>query len=197
MTVANTDSLSEADSLLEQNRFAQARDAYRSALISGFGSRKAIANLGIADNEERLAFWRSLLDRYPQEAEYRTAYVNELMLSGHVSQAMQACTGMLKTSTETRGQLIARLLRLRAAARSGMFDYFVEDFREVWNSGGIVSGFDRLRRTLLEVISGCVETTAISCFEILAKEPLSDGPVGSLIEAKVAELQAMLYILRG
>ena len=125
----NTDNkLSEADSLLEHNQFAQARDAYRSILISGCASRKAIANLGVADNEERLAFWRSVLERFPQDAEYRMGYANELMLSGHLSQAMQACTEMLENSTEMREQLLIRLLRLRAAARSAMLDYFVEDF---------------------------------------------------------------------
>ncbi len=183
--------LSEADALLEQNRFSEAKLAYRAVLESGVASSRAIINLEVAEGEDRLAFLRSLVARYPEEMEYRIAQVNELILAGRADHAIQFCTLMLGKTTELREQLLIRLLRLRAAAQSWRCESYVEDFREVWNAGETVPGFDRMRRTLIESISGCTRVEAIPSFQALAEGRIVSEALVQFIQAKVTELRAL------
>lgn len=190
MTDRDTNLLA-ADSLLDENRFAEARDAYRSVLIAGHVSPRALGNLCVAETEERLAFRRLLSSLFPEDVECRLTEVAELISSNRAAHALRSCTELLEKTSSPKEQSLVRVARLRAAARCGDFQFFAEDFRAVWGAEATVEGMRRFRSGLLELVSGITDKRAIPVLRAMAADQLGTDSRFGFLAAKAAELEAL------
>jgi hypothetical protein len=115
-----------------------------------------------------------------------------MIAGGRSAHVVRHCTALLSERSDPRERALVRLLRLRAAAKCGDFDTFVDDFQEVWNAGNAVQGIERLRPGILDIVSGCTDAAAISGLEMLAREPFASDAIARLMQAKVIELKALV-----
>jgi hypothetical protein len=106
----------QADRLLEENDFAAAMAAYRAAALAGPPASPALTNLGVAEDQERLGFWRLLRQKHPTSLVVR--------LGGGVrpttgrSTARPVSRGTRSTSRPRRGAYAARASAASSMTRS-------------------------------------------------------------------------------
>jgi hypothetical protein len=192
--MADVDQLiAEADRRLDENEFAAARDLYREIALARAPSMALLANLGVAEDQERLQFRRVLARRYPSEPRFRVAEAETLIDVHKPALAIDVCTQLLQSedgqSPEQRTAL--HLLRFRAAVRSGRYDTLIEDVRTVWEAGETFAPARRLRQALLRGIVQLDRAEAIPVLESLCERGIVPERASAFVVAKVEELRRL------
>lgn len=185
---SNLESLSRADQLLDQSRFAEARDAYRALLACGYISVHVFSCLNIAESQERLEFRRNLAKQFPKTHECQLAEAFELLSIGRSAQAVRIYTDLLARSSDPRERLELHRHRLHAAMKSKVFDYFAIDFDAIWNAKTTVQALVMLRFSLLTAVSGVADIKGHESLVSLRQQPWITDTLRAILDAKVVEL---------
>ncbi len=179
------------DQQLDDNQFLDARESFRRAVLDGIDSDRVIHNLHVAEKEERDAFWRSVVDKFPNNRKLRMARLEWRLSGGFAQLALLECTELLRSAESAREMILLKLVRLRAASRCCHFDKFADDFRAIWSNELPDSDSNALRRALVSVIAELTSTDAIPALEDLIRGFSSEEEFSKLLSAKRLELLAI------
>lgn len=193
----------EATHLLENNRYADARDAYRKAAIVELPTRDLLISLRVAEELEQLEFSQHLRDKYPHSLIIAEYDINNLLQldSQWTAHAVLRCTELLQTSNlEPTEELKLHNLRFYAVTRASYYAardatrLFIEDFSEVWRTGANTPLARRLRRQLLSNIASMNEHKGILLLEALMKEQWLPTNIRNFLQVKLEELRFLEQI---
>jgi hypothetical protein len=187
--------LEEADRLLDENEYRAALEQYREAALATLPSAHLLANLSVAEDQDRLAFRRVLKERFPQSLECRLSEVGVLIAIAWYDQAVRSCTELLNTSAKnTLDKVRIHRLRLRAAVSGGDCATLDEDFLAIWRAGDTHPAAERIRMGLVKDLARVGDPTAARALRRIGGQQGIPREVKKFIDGKASELLALDYV---
>jgi hypothetical protein len=191
--------LAEADRLLERGDFAQALSLLRRAIPLAVPDQQALANLAIAEDHERMEFRRRLSQRYPRARDLRLSEAASAIAAFRPERACTIYSALLRepAGDDAHGDLIVRLLRARAAARSRRYDLLVEDLTVILLEAGRSPVRAALRSAALRIIAEVADCDAAPMLAALVHDTaaLRDRRLTGFLRRKISELEALAAAL--
>lgn len=181
----------EAENRLEANEFSEATKAYKEYLRRGGILEQAIANLVVAEKQERLAFWRDMALAQPMNIRIQYVYLQEMIASRYSLKAYTLCGTLLLRPFSEADKESVRWSRIRAALKAGVFETLIEDVYFVLNHPCTVAASGQTRLALLQEVVKASGYGVADALDSLAKEPWIDGDVRLVLNAKVAVLRIL------
>ena len=190
------DLLVQAYSKFELNDFAGARDDYRRAIMLEEPTGETISNFDLADQLEKLEFFKNIRSTYPQSNVAWFSLAHLLAESHFKSQAIECYSEMLNLfDNNSEDSLIISLSRLGVACRDTVdirTKLIVSDFQSIWMTGEHYEPARKLRRTILKMLINELHTEeAIPIFDKLILDEHLPSEIKTLFEAKIAELRLL------
>jgi hypothetical protein len=183
------ESLQAAYELLDRNKFAEARDAYRAALSAGHARRFSFGNLALAEQEEAGTFLRTLIAQRPEWGEPRLALVDFYKSNHKWKQALAECDAILEKGlfpevwrVRLRRYVAAVGARSVATARSD-FEFFWAQTEE--------RGKPLLRRALTRTLAAIDHINGTEVITAIRDAFPGEAALRTFLDAKLAELQAL------
>ncbi len=185
--MTNDTLLRQANEQLELNEFEIAAALFRQAAFQNSPTNATLANLIVADDQQRLKMLRELVEKYPMSTPCRHAEIGELVRSGHVKIAIAKCSQALNDFPEDDNQFLFRFSRLKAGTSARQFDeVWAADFQWLWNSDFPVAS--RFRKGLIRELKA--NHCASSLIEIAKMDWLSPT-MKNLIDSKLESTRFM------
>jgi hypothetical protein len=176
---------------LEKNQFKDAAELFRQAAIMEPPTAEEFANWSVAEDQDRLAFLRSVAETYPMSLACHTAMIAWLLRIGFTGQAVAYCTQVIDRTTDPAVALSLRRLRFRAATKGQRYPDFLSDFHSLWFREGAEEGIRRLRAALLTELAGITDPILLPPLAELRNDPHFPQPVQLFLARKVDELLAL------
>lgn len=192
--------IEEADSLLENNEFAAARDLYRSAVLLAPPTEDVLGKLRVAEEQDQLQFSRNLRHHFPASLVVQKNEIRTLMQMGNAwnVHALMRCTELLEAgSLELPETLHIRWRRLKAAIRAGrhqvqdQYRTLIEDFFELWDAGTRLPWAMKIRSNLVEELAGLIDPLAIETLTDLSERDWAPSGLKEFLNTKIRELHTL------
>lgn len=182
--------LNTAQKCLEENAFADAVQMFRKYIHNTSDpDNRVLANLAVAEDQERIQFLRELVSMQNDNLTCRLAEISELTRFGYGAQAIAKCSAALTEFSKDRDVFLLKLARLRAACTSACFEFFVADFCDTWRSA--TRAADRFRPRLIEDVVRIGSPDAVRPLQELQAEPWVPENLKRLLRTKIVELQLL------
>ncbi len=140
----------EAAKRLEQNRFREASALFRQAATVREPTRNQLANLSVAEDEDRVQARREICSRYRSSLTCKLSLVQALESAGHPGLAVQQASEALEANGLSQNEeLLVRLVRLKSALATTSCHLMLEDFAYVWQAGEENAVVFRFRKEVL------------------------------------------------
>lgn len=180
----------DALAMLERNDFAGARDAYREGCLLESPNLAVLGNLEIAEEQEQIAFRRTLMELHVGSLSAKMGYAHALLRNRRPHQAVDVCTQALgNVAADMKTAMPIRLLRMRAAFAAAMYDVAMDDVLAIWRAAEVVPAARAFRRGILKQIAALQDTGAIDALRALVDELPGETVIASFLQGKVNELE--------
>lgn len=187
----NDELYNDANRRLDENNFSEAVSLFRKAALTSEPTAMQIVNLGIAEDEERLQFRKTICERYPQSIHCQLNLVLTLHNVGHSGLAVRLASEMISATKLTEMDLLqARIIRLRAALAAKVYEIVILDFSELWQAGLSNSVALRCRTGIVSDLASANAPEFCGVFDELSRLPFVEEDVAEFLRAKANELNA-------
>jgi|688.fasta_scaffold382382_1 hypothetical protein len=188
----DTSEFALANERLEKNDFAAAVREFRLASLVQLPIREDLFNLGVSEDEERLAFRRKLVQLYPDAFHCHVDLLMLLQSIGRPAMALKLATELLEIwSGSSSNMLTIRLIRLKIAIKSKNYDTFLRDFIDLWSSGKADTTACRIKKAILGAIAGSADPDFSTLLDKLANSPILESTAADFIIGKASELRLL------
>ncbi|MES2792319.1 MAG: hypothetical protein V4719_22065 [Planctomycetota bacterium] len=181
----------QAETQLEINNFAAARELFIDAAKRFAPSQGLLANLSVAEDELRLQVRREIRACHPDSFESCISELQSLISVGRAERAMILASELVSSSTSESQLIVAHLMRFRASVRTRILETAIEDFTYLWAAGEIHEGARRFRYGLLKSLAAVDESTACNIMQQLSLIPDLPESVSLFLRAKTEELRCL------
>ena len=197
--------IEEADRQLEANNFALAGELFRDACMLAPPTRHIFTNLRVAEEQERLQFYRQLEAKYPDSLLVKSKLMGVYLdMPGHwKARAIDISTKLLQTLTLEIAEEL-RLRRIRFSTMLRCADYatpdrdrvLTEDFTYLWQAGNHYPWATKTRGSLLAELAGVADPILGLAVASLAEADWLPAKAGELLRKKADELLILSEVIQ-
>ncbi len=185
--------VSAAERLLDEERFADAVTEYRRAARSDAPDKRLLLSLGLTENEDRLAFSRSLAARHPDSFDCRLGLVTTLLHVGRAKEAVTEADGLLcEFGADADHAISIRVIRFRAAVRAASPAEVAEDLAAVRTFGEDRPAVRKIFSGMLGSLAAADKPGLAPALDELAADGRFAGPTAEFLRAKAEELRRLV-----